>query len=81
MTNLGGDLRIQHRGQKVEFSWAESSARNIQWAAFYGDCEHEVLEVIKGNRVTLTYNLYHSRIGDLGDGVHLPEQLPLYNTV
>lgn len=32
----------------------------MKWAAFYSDCEHEVLEVVEGNRITLTYNLYFS---------------------
>ena len=50
-------------------------------AAFYGDCEHAVLEVTKGHRVTLTYNLHYSRTGDLGGDVHVPRQLPLYNIV
>ena len=31
---------------------------NIQWIAFYGDCEHEILPVKSGFRVTVTYRLY-----------------------
>ena len=30
----------------------------IQWIAFYGDCEHEILPVASGFRVTLTYRLF-----------------------
>ncbi|TVY40821.1 hypothetical protein LOCC1_G004633 [Lachnellula occidentalis] len=30
----------------------------LNWATFYSDCEHEVLEVEEGHRITLTYNLY-----------------------
>ena len=30
----------------------------IAYAAFFGDMEHEVSEVISGYHVTLTYNLY-----------------------
>jgi hypothetical protein len=33
---------------------------SIQWAAFYSDCGHEVLPVISGHRVALTYQLYVS---------------------
>lgn len=73
---------MKHRGQTIDFDWAKASGENvIQWAAFYGDCEHEVMEVTAGNRVTLTYNLYYSRVGETDRGVHLPHQLPLYNIV
>ncbi|KAL6043448.1 Fe2OG dioxygenase domain-containing protein [Balamuthia mandrillaris] len=30
----------------------------VKWAAFYSDCEHEILPVTEGHRITLTYNLY-----------------------
>lgn len=73
---------MKHRGQTIDFDWAKASSGNIiQWAAFYGDCEHEVMEVTAGNRVTLTYNLYYSCVGETDRGVHLPHQLPLYNIV
>ncbi|KAL8646223.1 MAG: hypothetical protein Q9210_006258 [Variospora velana] len=76
----GGTLRVKHRGQSIDFDWAKASAgRVIQWAAFYGDCEHEVMEVTAGHRVTLTYNLYYSWVGDMDRGVHVPHQLPLYS--
>jgi hypothetical protein len=42
----------------VIFDWASKSSSSIQWAAFFSDCEHEVLEVTEGHRLTLTYNLY-----------------------
>ena len=32
--------------------------RGITWAAFFGDCEHEVSVVREGYRVTLTYVLH-----------------------
>ncbi|KAL8979789.1 MAG: hypothetical protein Q9177_006046 [Variospora cf. flavescens] len=76
----GGTLRVKHRGQSTDFNWANASGgRVIQWAAFYGDCEHEVMEVKAGHRVTLTYNLYYSWVGDVDRGVHVPHQLPLYS--
>jgi hypothetical protein len=52
----------------------------VQWAAFYSDCEHEVLEVTAGHRITLTYNLYLSPGTGLLAGRALslqPENLPL----
>lgn len=78
---LGGTLRVRHRGQTVDFAWGGSNPQDIQWAAFYGDCEHEVLEVTKGHRVTLTYNLYYSSIGRLAQPVSTTHHLPLYHVV
>ncbi|KAL8993483.1 MAG: hypothetical protein Q9169_006310 [Polycauliona sp. 2 TL-2023] len=77
----GGTLRVKHSGQTVDFAWAASDPRSIQWAAFYGDCEHEALEVTSGHRVTLTYNLYYTDIADLALPVSDPTKLPLYETV
>ena len=57
---------------------------SISWAAFYSDCEHEVLEVTEGHRLTLTYNLYCGRgNGQLGGNCPIldPTHLPLYKTV
>ncbi|KAL6049189.1 Fe2OG dioxygenase domain-containing protein [Balamuthia mandrillaris] len=34
---------------------------SVKWAAFYADCEHEILPVTAGHRITLTYNLYSER--------------------
>jgi hypothetical protein len=54
---LGGQLRVSHNGHSTSFDWSNDS-NTVQWAAFYSDCEHEVLEVKSGHRITLTYNLY-----------------------
>lgn len=56
---------VRHGHYAHAFDWstyANELAGNaaIQWAAFYSDCEHEVLEVTEGHRITLTYNLYHT---------------------
>ena len=75
---LGGVLRVKHRGETVDFAWGHTSPQSIQWAAFYGNCEHEVLEVTKGHRITLTYNLYYSSIGNLAQPVSTPQHLPLF---
>lgn len=72
-------LRVKHRGEIVDFAWGYTSQQSLQWAAFYGDCEHEVLEVTKGHRVTLTYNLYYSSIGNPAQPVSKPHHLPLYD--
>ncbi|KAK7409295.1 hypothetical protein QQX98_008535 [Neonectria punicea] len=57
----GGALEVRHEDQALTFDWAScanSDAPQIQWAAFYSDCEHEVFPVQSGHRITLTYNLY-----------------------
>jgi len=51
---------------------------SIHWAAFYGDCEHEVLEVTSGYRITLTYNLYYSSISLSASLVADTRNFPLY---
>lgn len=51
---------------------------SIRWAAFYSDCEHEVLEVTAGHRVTLTYNLFlAASSGSARATILQPELLPL----
>ena len=54
----GGQLRIAHQGRETVCDWSAEKGDAVQWAAFYSDCEHEVLEVVSGHRITLTYNLY-----------------------
>lgn len=56
--NIGGQLRVKHKDVERLFDWGETD--KISWAAFYSDCEHEVLQVKSGHRITLTYNLYVS---------------------
>ncbi|KAF2418794.1 hypothetical protein EJ08DRAFT_599213 [Tothia fuscella] len=79
-----GALVVRHKGDEMKFDWAVSSPGQVQWAAFYGDCEHEVLEVTSGHRVTLTYNLYATRGNGLLAGecnILDPKQLPLYTAL
>jgi hypothetical protein len=54
----GGALVVKHNAREVKYDWHKDSGEAVQWAAFYGDCLHEVLPVNKGYRVTITYNLY-----------------------
>lgn len=79
----GGTLRVSHRGRTVNFPWGNKGSKKedvLHWAAFYGDCEHEVLEVTKGHRVTLTYNLYYTSTG-VARPIADPHTLPLYNVI
>ncbi|MGH7418466.1 MAG: 2OG-Fe(II) oxygenase, partial [Candidatus Rokuibacteriota bacterium] len=54
----GGELVVRHEGQEqiVDFSGPESR-HQIQFAAFYADCEHEVRPLRTGHRLCLVYNL------------------------
>jgi hypothetical protein len=75
-----GQLHVRHQGHSTIFDWSNDSS-NIQWAAFYGDCEHEVAQVTSGYRITLTYNLYLRRgLGQMaGASATLDaRQLPAY---
>jgi len=84
---IGGALAVRHNGDEVLFDWRSKAndEPSIQWAAFYSDCEHEVLPVVLGNRITLAYNLYVCRgVGNLAGGQIISidrTSLPLYKTV
>ncbi len=54
----GGELVIRHDGQErtIDFGHGEEPFR-IHYAAFYADCEHEVLPLRVGHRLCLVYNL------------------------
>ncbi|KAH9808831.1 hypothetical protein Tdes44962_MAKER06250 [Teratosphaeria destructans] len=65
----GGALAVRHQGREIVHDWSagqggdpelEAKPPCLQWAAFYSDCEHEVMPVTSGSRITLTYNLYLS---------------------
>ncbi|KAK4452181.1 hypothetical protein QBC34DRAFT_321394 [Podospora aff. communis PSN243] len=80
----GGALEVRHQGWTVTFDWSGKDPQSIGCAAFYSDCEHEVLEVTKGHRATLTYNLYCVRgNGQLGGSCPAldPSHLPMYDTI
>ncbi|WP_194813647.1 2OG-Fe(II) oxygenase [Nocardia sp. XZ_19_385] len=50
----GGELVIEQQGTRVI---DKGSPERLSFVAFYSDCEHEVLPVTDGYRITLTYNL------------------------
>jgi predicted 2-oxoglutarate/Fe(II)-dependent dioxygenase YbiX len=54
----GGQLIVSHAGQShvVDFS-GPTSNYELQYAAFYADCQHEIRPVTNGYRVCLVYNL------------------------
>lgn len=53
----GGALRIRHGDREVVVESNPTEPSEVAYAAFYADCEHEVLPVLEGNRVCLIYNL------------------------
>lgn len=72
--SAGGQLVVRYGGKDVVFDCSQEAssgqAPKIRWAAFYSDCEHEVLPVTSGHRVTLTYNLYATKgLGALAGSV------------
>jgi hypothetical protein len=77
--HTGGELVIRHDGREVMFDWSGNS-QQIQWAAFYSDCEHEVLPVTSGYRITITYNLYFNTENPAtSSGDYDFRSLPLYD--
>ncbi|KAH6618222.1 hypothetical protein B0J18DRAFT_436860 [Chaetomium sp. MPI-SDFR-AT-0129] len=88
LEHQGGALEVRHNGKTVTFDWSNAKGDGkppvVGWAAFYSDCEHEVLEVTDGHRLTLTYNLFCVRgNGQLGGNCPWldPVKLPLYQTI
>ncbi|KAF5001951.1 hypothetical protein FGRMN_692 [Fusarium graminum] len=81
----GGELAVRHGGREIVFDWASRSADTVQWAAFFSDCEHEVLQVTEGHRLTLTYNLFWTSYGPASMSDHLQaldqESLPFFATL
>lgn len=79
----GGQLIVRQQGHSTVFDWSKND-KDIQWAAFYSDCEHEVLEVTSGHRITLTYNLFVRRgLGEMAGHCDTLDarQLPLFKHV
>lgn len=85
----GGQLAVRNAGNEIVFDWSESANTAdlkpcIKWATFYSDCQHEVLQVTSGHRITLTYNLYVTRgLGHLAGAAKVLDAttLPLYKTI
>ena len=72
------------RGRREDL-WKEQSPfskSTIQWAAFFSDCEQEVLQVTQGHRLTLTYNLFWVRSGPVFHQMTLdPETFHFYSAL
>lgn len=56
----GGELLVRHAGREQRIDLATAEFGEISFAAFYADCEHELLPIQSGCRIALIYNLIHS---------------------
>ena len=68
----GGELVIRHQGRETVVDTMTAEPSELVYAAFYADCEHEILPVTDGHRVCLVYNLM------LQDGSDTPLEAPDY---
>ncbi len=57
----GGELNITFENEIVTADFAKANPYNINFAAFYADCNHEVEKVTSGYRVCLVYNLIQKK--------------------
>ncbi|GAQ81131.1 hypothetical protein KFL_000710360 [Klebsormidium nitens] len=53
----GGELVVRHAGKKNTYDYAREDVYAIHYAAFFADCEHELLPIQTGYRLALIYNL------------------------
>ena len=72
-TYRGGALRISHAGRGVTVETNAADPPELSYAAFYADCEHEVLPLEEGNRVCLIYNLIQKHSKGRHKSVKAPE--------
>ena len=62
----GGQLVVSHDGKEKIFDFSGmKGCTNFNYAAFYADCQHELIKVTKGYRFCLIYNLVYSGTGSL----------------
>ncbi|EHQ24500.1 2OG-Fe(II) oxygenase [Mucilaginibacter paludis] len=68
--HTGGELSVRFDGktETIDFSVPASNYK-IPFAAFYADCEHEILPLTSGYRVCLVYNLVQNK-GTEKIGIH-----------
>jgi predicted 2-oxoglutarate/Fe(II)-dependent dioxygenase YbiX len=54
----GGQLVVRHAGREMVLE-PKDRVFSVFWAAFYADCEHELLPVTQGYRIALVFNIVH----------------------
>lgn len=60
----GGELIVRHAGRTVTLDLSGAEVSELQVAAFYADCEHEVRPITEGYRVCLVYNLIQRGVAE-----------------
>jgi len=53
----GGELVLRHASRTISLPMTINEPSEVAFAAFYADCEHEVLPILSGHRLCLVYNL------------------------
>ena len=72
VAGTGGELAIRHLGRETVVDMRTDEPSELVYAAFYADCEHEILPITDGHRVCLVYNLI------LQEGSGIPADAPDY---
>lgn len=55
--HVGGEVRVSHHGEEKLFCTGNSADFGLSWLAWYSNVKHEILPVLSGHRLVLTYNL------------------------
>lgn len=62
----GGELIVRQDQHEVTVDWATEVLKDgkgsIHWCFLYSDCQHEVLKVTSGYRVTITYDVFEWKV-------------------
>lgn len=53
----GGSLIVEHFGNKLSFDLKAG-----EWVFLYGDCDHEIMPVTNGMRITMVFRVYSTKI-------------------
>ena len=68
----GGELVIRHDGREAMVDLSGPDLGLARWAAFYTDCQHELMPLRSGHRVALIYNLVRRQ----GPAPRVPDHRP-----
>lgn len=71
----GGELVVRHAGRETTLDLRGANPGELQYAAFYADCEHEVRPVTEGHRICLVYNLV-AKAGKRAAAPAVPDDRP-----
>ncbi|CAF0812919.1 unnamed protein product, partial [Didymodactylos carnosus] len=69
----GGEFIIKHNNQEQIFDYSSpKSDHDYHYLVFYADCQHEILPITNGYRLSLVYNVVINK-----DKIHLCSEIPL----